>query len=178
MASLNVRRKTSLEAGPLGTLPEFGDATCAQGAVAATSNRIKLHNFAMPLIRYELRDYAKVGSACSCGRGLPLLESILGRNRNMVMLPNGEKHWPLVGFAEYRAIAPVRQYQLIQHTLEEIEVRLVTDRPLVMEEETRLTEVIQHALGWPFRLQFAYFEHEIPRGVGGKFEEFVSKVET
>jgi len=96
----------------------------------------------------------------------------------MVVLPNGEKHWPQVGFAEYRAIAPVRQYQLIQQTPEEIEVRLVTDRPLVMEEEMRLTEVIHHALGWPFRLLFTYFEHEIPSGRGGKFEEFISKVAT
>ena len=28
-----------------------------------------------------------------------------------------------------------------------------------------------------FRLKFAYFENEIPRGPGGKFEEFVSKLE-
>lgn len=137
-----------------------------------------LHNFAMPLIRYELRDYAEAGGMCACGRGLPLLARIIGRNRNMVVLPNGEKHWPQVGFAEYRAIAPVRQYQLIQQTPEEIEVRLVTDRPLVMEEEMRLTEVIHNALGWPFRLLFTYFEHEIPSGRGGKFEEFISKVAT
>ena len=136
-----------------------------------------LHNFAMPLIRYELRDYAEAGGACACGRGLPLLARILGRNRNMVVLPSGEKHWPLVGFAEYRAIAPVRQYQLIQYAPEEIEVRLVTDRALTADEETRLTRVIQDALGWPFRLRFVYFEGEIPRSAGGKFEEFVSKIE-
>jgi phenylacetate-CoA ligase len=135
-----------------------------------------LHNFAMPLIRYELRDYAEVGGTCACGRGLPLLARILGRSRNMVVLPNREKHWPLVGFSEYRAIAPVRQYQLIQYAPEEIEVRLVTDRPLATTEEARLTKVIQNALGWPFRLRFVYFEREIPRGAGSKFEEFVSKV--
>ena len=135
-----------------------------------------LHNFAMPLIRYELRDYAEAGGVCECGRGLPLLARILGRSRNMVTLPNGERRWPLVGFAEYRAIAPVRQYQLIQHAPEEIEVRLVTDRPLTADEEARLTKVIQNALGWPFRLKFAYFEREIPRSAGGKFEEFVSRI--
>src|SRR6202162_3853653 len=46
MASLSVRRTTWLVAGPLGTLPEFGDITCAQDAVVATtSSTIKLHNF-------------------------------------------------------------------------------------------------------------------------------------
>ena len=32
-----------------------------------------LHNFAMPLIRYEIGDYAQVGEPCACGRGLPVL---------------------------------------------------------------------------------------------------------
>ena len=31
-----------------------------------------LHNFAMPLIRYENQDYAEVGPPCACGRGLPV----------------------------------------------------------------------------------------------------------
>jgi len=155
-------------------LDDNGDP-CRPGAVGRLVIS-SLHNFAMPLIRYELRDYAEAGGACACGRGLPLLARILGRNRNMMLLPNGEKRWPLVGFAEYRAIAPVRQYQLIQHTPEEIEVRLVTDRPLVADEEARLAKVIQDALGWPFRLRFVYFERGIPRGAGGKFEEFVSEV--
>ena len=43
-----------------------------------------LHNFAMPLIRYEVRDYAEVGRPCPCGRGLPAIARILGRSRNMV----------------------------------------------------------------------------------------------
>src|ERR1700678_1010549 len=47
MASLSVRRNTSLVAGPLGTLPTFADTTCAQDTVVATSN-IRLHNLAKP----------------------------------------------------------------------------------------------------------------------------------
>jgi len=51
-------------------------------------------------------------------------------------------------------------------------------RPLTAGEEARLTQVIRDALGWPFRLKFVYFEREIPRSAGGKFEEFVSAVES
>jgi phenylacetate-CoA ligase len=32
-----------------------------------------LHNFAMPLLRYELGDMAAPGEACACGRGLPVI---------------------------------------------------------------------------------------------------------
>jgi len=48
-----------------------------------------LHNFATPLIRYDLGDYAEMADTCPCGRGLPALKRIMGRRRNMVRLPDG-----------------------------------------------------------------------------------------
>jgi phenylacetate-CoA ligase len=78
----------------------------------------------------------------------------------------------------FRDIAPVRQFQFVQRTLEEIEARFVADRPLTADEEARLAAVIRSALGHPFRIAFSYFDGEIPRGAGGKFEEFVSLLET
>lgn len=46
------------------------------GRVLVTS----LHNYAMPLIRYEIGDLASVGSgACECGSSLPFLNRIEGR---------------------------------------------------------------------------------------------------
>jgi phenylacetate-CoA ligase len=50
-----------------------------------------LHNFAMPLIRYAIGDYAEAGPPCACGRGLPVLARILGRARNLLTLPHGER---------------------------------------------------------------------------------------
>ena len=38
-----------------------------------------LHNVTMPLLRYDLGDYATVGAPCGCGRELPVIEQILGR---------------------------------------------------------------------------------------------------
>ncbi|MES1183366.1 MAG: hypothetical protein ABUL60_06095 [Myxococcales bacterium] len=137
-----------------------------------------LHNFATPLIRYELRDYAEVGPAagCSCGRGLPTLTRVLGRQRNMVVLPNGQRYWPLVGLHHYREVGPILQYQLIQHDLEQVELRLVTAGPLDAGAEARLTAIVQQALGHPFRIRLSYFEGELPRSAGGKFEEFMCRV--
>ena len=136
-----------------------------------------LHALAMPLIRYEMGDLAEQGAPCACGRGLPTLARILGRTRNLVTLPGGRRQWPLVGYARYREIAPVRQYQFVQHSLREVEVRLVTERVLAGDEERRLAEVMQEALGHPFTLRFRYYHEHIPRGPGGKFEEFVSLLE-
>jgi phenylacetate-CoA ligase len=135
-----------------------------------------LHNFATPLIRYEIRDYAEVGPICPCGRGLPTLSRIMGRRRNMVTLPDGSKHWPLVGAYRFREVADIKQYQAIQHSLSDVEIRLVVDAPLTSAHESRLTSLIHHALGHTFPLRFSYFKEELPKTKGGKFEEFISLV--
>lgn len=135
-----------------------------------------LHSFATPIIRYEIRDYAEVGVACPCGRGLPTLKRILGRRRNMVTLPDGSRHWPTVGFHAFREIAPIRQYQAIQHSLDSVEMKLVVDAPLTGEQEGLLRTVIRDALGYPFTLWFSYYAQELPKSRGGKFEEFISMV--
>ncbi len=135
-----------------------------------------LHNFATPLIRYDIGDYAEPGPVCSCGRGLPTLRRIYGRERNLILMPDGTRHWPLVGFDRFREIAPVVQYQLIQDGRESIELRLVASRALSATEEGDLLAHIQASLGFPFALRIAYFEGEIPRGPAGKFDEFVCAV--
>lgn len=135
-----------------------------------------LHNFATPMVRYDIGDYAEVGDSCSCGRGLPTLNRILGRERNLVVKPDGTRNWPLVGFAEYREIAPIIQYQLVQIDLEQIEFRLVVPRVLTRVEEAGLTAVAQTALGHAFKIHFSYFSEAIPRSANGKFEEFICRI--
>ena len=112
-----------------------------------------LHNFATPLIRYDIGDYAEPAEPCPCGRGLPSLKRIVGRERNLIVMPDGTRHWPLVGFHRFREIAPVAQYQMIQHALHDIEVRLVVEAALTPSQEKDLREVIQKALGHPFVLR-------------------------
>lgn len=134
-----------------------------------------LNNFATPLIRYDIGDYAEAGPACPCGRGLPTLKRILGRERNLILMPDGTRHWPLVGFHKFREIAPIIQYQMIQHDLEHIELRLVVERPLTLQEESSLTSHVQTSLGHPFALSLSYFDSRIPSDANGKFEEFTSR---
>src|SRR5258705_6692822 len=53
-----------------------------------------LFNYAMPLLRYELGDFAQVSAPCACGRALPALARIMGRRRNMLTLADGRTFWP------------------------------------------------------------------------------------
>ncbi|MEO0375766.1 MAG: AMP-binding protein, partial [Cyanobacteria bacterium P01_A01_bin.17] len=136
-----------------------------------------LHNFAMPLLRYDIGDYAEVGAPCPCGRGLPVLNRILGRVRNMLVLPSGERRWPILGEQRYAQIAPaIRQHQMIQRDLEHIEMRFVVDQPLTAAEETELRKfILSSQLRHPFQLSFCYPD-AIERSTSGKFEEFLCQV--
>lgn len=63
-----------------------GDRSGGGGEVVVTD----LENWAMPLVRYALADYATLSSApCSCGRTLPVLSSVVGRAYDMLMDSNG-----------------------------------------------------------------------------------------
>ena len=136
-----------------------------------------LHNFATPLLRYDVGDYAEVGEPCSCGRGLPVLSRIMGRRRNLLTLPNGDRMWPSFGTRSFPEIAPILQHQFIQRSPEHIEARLVTGRPLTSAEEEDLRAHLLKRLGHPFRFTFTYLD-EFPLSTSGKFETFVSEVDT
>jgi phenylacetate-CoA ligase len=151
-----------------------GDRPCGPGEVGRVVVT-PLHNFAMPLIREELGDYAEVGEACPCGRGLPVLKRILGRVRNLATLPTGEQFFPRLGVKRLNEIAPIELIQLVQTSLEHIEVRLVVPREISREEEEGFSGILRERLGYPFELTFTYHD-EIPRGPGGKFEQFRSEI--
>jgi len=135
-----------------------------------------LHNFATPLIRYDLGDLAEADGPCACGRGLPKIRRILGRERNLLRLPDGQRFWPLVGAFGFRDIAPVRQYQIIQRSLERVTLRLAVERPLSVAEEQGLAEKLVEFLGCRFAVDFDYCAPQIPRGPGGKFEDFICEI--
>ena len=154
-------------------LDKAGDA-CAPGEIGRVVVTV-LHNFAMPLIRYEVGDYAEVGPPCPCGRGLPVIRRILGRTRSMVRLPGGGQRWPLIAEYRYHEIAPIRQFQVVQKTLHQLEVRLVADRPLTDDEAAQLRGMILDRIRHPFEITLSYHD-EIPRGPGGKYEDFTSEL--
>jgi phenylacetate-CoA ligase len=155
-----------------------GGRSCAAGEigrVVVTS----LHNFGMPLLRYDIGDYAEVGPPCDCGRGLPVLRRILGRQRNMFVLPDGQTRWPMFDASAlasvFQELPPIRQFQITQRTTTEIDVNLVSARPLTGEEEEHIRHYLQRGLGYAFAVAFCYVD-EIPRTRRGKFEEFRSQV--
>lgn len=135
-----------------------------------------LHNFATPMIRYDIGDYAEAGPPCPCGRGLPVLRRIVGRERNLLRLADGLRHWPVFGGHYFRDVAPVRQFQAIQHDFDRIELRLVCETAPTAQQEADLRAMVLRALGHDFTIDLHYFEERLPVGANGKFEEFVCRI--
>ncbi len=146
------------------------------GRVVATA----LHAFAMPLVRYDLGDYATLGEACACGRGLPVLTRIVGRVRNMLRLrpeagESADLLWPRYASNVLGGRFPIRQFRLVQRDYEVFELELVAE-PLGAAAEAALRELVLGTLSRnlprPPVLTYRYLD-AIPRGAGGKFEDFL-----
>lgn len=137
------------------------------GRVIVTS----LHNFAMPLLRYEIGDYATVGAPCGCGRSLPTIERVLGRTRNMLRLPGGRTAFPGFPVSAMLRMPAIREVKMIQHSLEDIEIQLVLAYPLTGDEQDDLVRAVVRRLQHPFRIQLTPVP-QIARGSSYKREDF------
>src|SRR5260221_3446423 len=134
-----------------------------------------LHNFATPLVRYDIGDYAEVGGPCACGRTLPVLTRVIGRKRNTLIAPDGRRYYPMFNLRHQTEVAKIRQYQFVQKAPDRIEVRLVVTKHLAAAEERTVEALIQEKLPAGIRLNFVYPER-LERGSGGKFQDFVSQI--
>lgn len=145
------------------------------GRVVLTS----LFNYATPFIRYDIGDYASLGNGpCQCGRSLPVVTSIVGRRRNMVTLPDGEKRW-LSGsvLAELGSLVHAKQSRLIQQTLNRFELHFVANGNTAgFDPKTialRAAELIHPDITLePIQVDV------LGRSSGGKFEDVVGLEQT
>ena len=147
-------------------------ATGEEGRVVLTP----LHNFAMPLIRYELGDRALLGPPCCCGRSLPVLAAIPGRARDMLTLPDGQHRFPYYAHNTMMQIDAIVQHQVAQTALDVVEIRLVVRRPLTVAEEAHVIGAATRGLGGAHKVRLVY-RPEILRQASGKFAEFVNEFE-
>jgi len=156
---------------------DANDRPCVEGEIGRVVVT-DLHNFASPLVRYDIGDYAEAGGPCGCGRTLPTLRRVLGRKRNLLMKADGSRFLPRAGFESFEKVAPVLQYQVVQHALDEIEFKLVTAEPLTPAQEDALAAVLREALQFAGRIRVTPSRERLPGSVAGKFEDFVCKLDT
>jgi len=135
-----------------------------------------LQGYASPLIRYEIGDRAVLGAACSCGRSQPVLRDVVGRMRDLFVLPSGERRFCNFGGLAFYQLSDLRQCQIVQRSRYDLEVRLVVRRRLTPEVEAEVAQRIKAATSQHFSIRITYHD-SIPLTPAGKFQDFVCEVE-
>jgi phenylacetate-CoA ligase len=129
------------------------DQSCAPGQTGRVVLTV-LHNFITPLIRYDILDTATVGaSPCPCGRGLPLLTRVHGKQHPIFRLPGDRYHPSRLLTTRLRKLGLCHQYQVVQRGLEHFVVRMVPNQQWNEASAQRIIACVQECLELPVRVE-------------------------
>jgi len=133
------------------------------------------YNYATPFIRYDVGDFAIQGpAACACGRSLPLIERVLGRQHALFHFKDGTARFP-VGLNGMRRHVPWLQMQMAQTALDRFEVRYVPSPGAGAPDFEAARRIARRALHPDAIIEFMALDRIEP-GPGGKFEDLISLV--
>ncbi len=143
------------------------------GSVVVTD----LVNRAMPLLRYQVGDVATASARrCPCGRGLPLLEHLEGREADYVVTPEGELISGISLTDHFACQVPgAAQMQIIQETPRRFVFRVVRGPGFGPDSLSRLAEMVAERFGPDAEFACEYLDR-IPQEASGKYRFCVSKV--
>ena len=135
-----------------------------------------LNNYGMPFIRYALAD---VGAwceedRCPCGREMPLLGKIEGRQVDMFRGQDGRMVWGGFWHSMYE-MEGVKQFQFIQKSVNHVVARIVKEGHLEQASRDRIERAVQRALGGNVTVEFEFPCH-IPPAQSGKFRYQISEL--
>jgi len=127
-----------------------------------------LENQLAPLIRYEIGDYAVATTGrCQCGRTLPLIGRIIGREMNLFRA-GGRKVSPWHLATAVRNVTQIKQFQIVQNSVASCTVKFVADSDLDEVAKSSVRSSFGRVLGNGVSVAFERVR-EIPRGPGGKY---------
>ena len=137
-----------------------------------------LDNYAMPLIRYQIGDMAvpAKNEQCSCGRGLPLIRKVIGRDVNLFKtkedtLIDGEYFTHLIYFKDW-----VKKFQIVQKDFDSIEIRIVLDTEKNETDIATIAAKIKLVMGHDCKIKFEFVD-DIESTKSGKYLYTISEVE-
>ena len=135
------------------------------------------NNRFMPLIRYKTGDLVKLSGTgkdkCYCGRHFRLVESVVGRMDDSIMLPDG-RIIPQFDFVFYGDIA-ILEGQIYQYADYTIEIRVVPDKKFSSKDEDKLINKARDRVGRDISIKVVCIK-KIPRTRNGKLQVVISEL--
>jgi phenylacetate-CoA ligase len=131
-----------------------------------------LHNYSMPLIRYEIGDMAVLGpKKCSCDNFLPCIKEVSGRLEEQFVKRDGSI---VIGYFFVHLLGVVlnkgyiKKFQVIQEDYEKIRILAVLDKGLPESEKNEIEQKIRVNMGTNCQILWDFVE-TIPKAPSGKY---------
>lgn len=138
-----------------------------------------LTNRAMPLIRYQVGDVVvPTDRLCPCGRGLPLIEQVVGREADYVLTPTGTLISG-ISLTDHFAteIDGAAQVQIVQEKLTFLRLRMVAGDGFGPDSHRQIESLVRNTFGPQMRFAVELVD-AIPQEPSGKYRFCVSPVAT
>lgn len=128
----------------------------------------------MPFIRYKIGDHVRISSkTCSCGRGLKVVDEVLGRSFEIIQFPNGNRvggtFWTFV----MKSVKGIKDFQVVHRDEKSFLINYIPENQDINIDFNKLTSNIKDYGGDHIDIEFKKVEL-IPPTKGGK-HQFVVK---
>jgi phenylacetate-CoA ligase len=136
-----------------------------------------LYNYAMPLIRYRTRDEVILNAnqhECSCGRPLPVINAILGKQCDYIETPDGRLLGAVMSHSIDNATGVVMS-QCVQEARDHLYVNLVVDDRFSDDSRAALERDLRKRLGKELKIEFRLVP-QLEKRPGGKTPFILSKI--
>ncbi len=129
-------------------------------------------NYEQPLIRYRIGDRVKLAQNQKTKSGLqmPIIDEIEGRIEDVIIGKDGRKMVRFHGL--FININGLISAQVIQHKLDEIEIKLIVDKNFQKQNEKIISDRLISQLG-NLKSKFTYVK-DLPRTKNGKIKAVIS----
>jgi len=136
------------------------------GRIIATT----LHNFSMPLIRYEIGDMAILGpQKCMCGSPLPTLKKVTGRRIDYLVREDGSIIYGGYFIELFWGEDWVKAFKVIQEDYKRLRMLVVTRDGIEDEsQKEQIEEKIKLVMGTDCKVKWEIVD-EIPKTKTGKY---------
>jgi phenylacetate-CoA ligase len=137
----------------------------------------RLHPGPMPLIRYQIGDMGIAGEQriCECGRGFELMDSIQGRDTDIIITPEGNRlivHF-FTGIMEF--FPEIASFQVVQEEVNSMSVRIVPRPDFSTDTAAAIKSKLIEMGATGINIQIETVK-EIPTAPSGKRRFVISKI--
>jgi len=137
-----------------------------------------LMNEAMPFIRYQVEDMGMLtAKKCSCSRGLPIMEKVIGRTADFLLHNDGSR---IAGVSlienTLTKIPGIDQMQIIQETMNNLVINIVQGKGYTKDTEEELNSYFKDMFGEEVKIEMKYLS-EIQAEKTGKYRFSICNVD-